>query len=238
MSEEVEIELRNYINAFKLKRKIWDSEAEEKVYRILRYYIDESYVIVPHVPFLEVFPIGDAIEQNDQRELLRKKVTSYHFDFVVFDAWFHPVLIIELNGGMHQQCEYKKKIDSFKKQVLAAVCADDKERIKLLFINELCKSRSDDELIEIIRDKLKAEIKDRNNFPAYCLYCGGLLQYRRGKFGWCYECMQTGCTAPKNRRIKSECYVRLPLKEYTKEQELSAEKLKLLIRKPNSEENK
>lgn len=238
MSEEAEIELNSYINAFKLKRKLWDSAAEEKVYRILRYYIDESYVIVPHVPFLEVFPIGDTIDQYDQRELLRKKVVSYHFDFVIFDAWYHPVLIIELNGGTHQQKEYKNEIDSFKRQVVAAICAGNKENIKLIFINELCKSLTDDELIEIIRDKLNAEIKHRINLPAYCLYCGALLQYRKGKQCWYYECKQADCTAPKDHRIKNERYVRLLLKEYTKEQELTADKLKQLIRKPNSKENK
>lgn len=230
-----EIELGKHLKAFELKRKLWDSSAEEKVYRILRYYIHESYIIIPHVPFLEVFPIKDDVDYQ-VKEQLRSKVTSYHFDFVVFDAWFHPVLIMELNGGMHQQKDYKKKIDSFKKRVLEEVCADGKEKIKLIFVDELCKSKTDDELIEIIRDKLKAEMRDRVNCPAYCIYCGSLLHYQKGEGGWYYECKQTDCAAPRNKRIKKEWFIHPLLKEFTKEQELTAEKLKQLIRNPNGKD--
>lgn len=105
---------------------------------------------------------------------------SYHFDFVMFDAWFHPVLIMELNGGVHQQKDYKKKIDSFKKRVLYEVCADGKEKIKLIFVEELCKSKTDDELTEIIRDKLKVALNDRVQYPTYCRYCGYMMDYKKG----------------------------------------------------------
>lgn len=235
--EDVDLELSSYINAFELKRNLWDSTAEEKVYRILRYYIHESYVVVPHVPFLEVFPIGGSID-HQTKELLRKKVATYHFDFVVFDAEFHPVLIIELNGGMHQQKEYKKKIDSFKKQVTDSICSGGKEKIKLIFIDELCKPRTDDELIEIIRNNLKVELGDRVKYPTYCHYCGYMMDYKKGPHGWYYECCQRDCTAPtnrNNRRIIGEKNVdKLPpaILNVDVRDELTAEKLKELVEKP------
>ncbi len=231
-----EIELSNHLKSFGLKRKLWDSLAEEKVYHILRYYIHESYIIIPHVPFLEVFPIKDDVDYQ-VKEQLRSKVTSYHFDFVVFDAWFHPVLIMELNGGVHQQKDYKKKIDSFKKRVLDEICADGKEKIRLIFVDELCKSKTDDELIEIIRDKLKVELNDRVKYPTYCCYCGYMMDYKKGPHGWYYECCQKDCTAPtnrNNRRIIGEKNIdKLPpaILKLDLQEELTAEKLKGYVKR-------
>ena len=47
--------LKDYVNAFELKEKFWDSEAESLVYDALRNFIDEHYVIVPHVATREIF---------------------------------------------------------------------------------------------------------------------------------------------------------------------------------------
>lgn len=154
-------------NNFVLKKGIWDSSAERKAYFALKSFINENYIIIPHVAFQDVFSIKEeTINMSDIQNQIRK----YHFDFVIFDSNFLPVLLIEINGRYHTQ-SYKKNIDAFKRQ-LVSLC-DGLQLIEIDFFE----SNKDEELKEIIEKSLYGHITSRNKYPAYCPICYSKLKY-------------------------------------------------------------
>lgn len=70
----------DFMGAFKLKKEFFDSEVEQRVYDILHMFINEEYIIAPHVGFREIFKWD--WEKNWP---LTDKVTKMHFDFGIYD---------------------------------------------------------------------------------------------------------------------------------------------------------
>lgn len=167
--------IKDYANSFVLKNDyFWHSEAEEKVYKILKEELDEHYIIFPHVAFTDIFDIKN--DSDDISKKLRNCVSKYHFDFVIYDAkLFLPVLLIEINGRTHTE-EYKKNIDIFKEKLFSDMKGTETE-LNLIQI-DLFEKVPDDELREIIINIINVP---RNRYRAYCSNCQNPLTYKYSK---------------------------------------------------------
>lgn len=173
-------------NNFMLKTGIWDSDAERKTYFILKSIINENYIIMPHVAFQDLFLIKEDTLNISE---IRNQIQKYHFDFVIFDSNFLPVLLIEVNGRYHTQAS-KKETDAFKRQ-LVSLSGNNLQLIEI----DLFDSNNDEELKETIEKSLYGHITSRNKYPAYCPICHSVLTYLYRKDGTAafYKC-------PKCRR--------------------------------------
>jgi len=69
-----------------------------------------------------VFPktrIADVIETTDGKGYYfhRNKILPKHIDFLICNAFFHPIMAIELNGTSHRR-EDRKESDHQKREIL------------------------------------------------------------------------------------------------------------------------
>lgn len=78
--ETFELEIDdNIIRVFSLKKSFWDSPAESLVYETLKIFIDENYLIAPHVGLREIFYWDWKYDKR-----ITYKVNAMHFDFVIY----------------------------------------------------------------------------------------------------------------------------------------------------------
>lgn len=174
-SEKTYVNPKDFSDSFVLNdASFWHSDAEEKVYNILKKFIHWKYTIIPHVNFLDVFNIINA--DKEVSALLRNIVCKYHFDFVIFDSRFQPVLFLEINGSMHTK-KSKAEVDALKRKLFS-----DYGDLNLLEI-DLFDSVTDEILEEKIKSTLQSTIDSRRKYRAYCPYCKGALIYKYRKDG-------------------------------------------------------
>lgn len=161
--------LKDYVNAFELKEKFWDSEAESLVYDALRNFIDEHYVIVPHVATREIFKW-----KWKKNWTLTNKVNAMHFDFVIHHKDQHvnrPTLVVEVWGSEHYSDPKTTERDEFKQSVLK------KMGIKYIII-DLSQSMSDQNIIEKTIECIKKEIPSREHYTVYCPLCSSVMEIK------------------------------------------------------------
>lgn len=192
MDKNSALKLEDYLSYFSLNEDtFWDSAAEEKVYNILLEVIDEHYIIFPHIAFKDIFKIEGKKIPGD----LYDKFLKYHFDFVIFDINFIPVLLIEINGSSHT-LEWKSDIDKFKK-LLSSKCD-----LPLASIDLLEHLNDREFKIKICRS-LVATVDSRRKCNVYCPKCKNILTYklnkdRKGSFYYCSHCKNPYSKEPKH----------------------------------------
>lgn len=164
VDEEVTTYLMDRVYLFSQRKSFWDGKIEEnieeKIYQTLKMFIDDAYIILPHIAFREIFWWGDWWTDPN----LTDRVTKMHFDFGIYNADFQPILFIEVYGKSHKEDPRVMERDKFKAEVMKR-CG-----MKLITIDCL-EAMTDQE----IRDKLiaciKAEVPDRKAYAAYCPHC-------------------------------------------------------------------
>lgn len=159
-----------FLNEFSLKERLIDSDAEDVVYSVLKTFINEQYMIFPHVSFRDVFKW-----RYDRYWRLTNKVALMHFDFGVYDKDYHPVLFVEVNGGKHEK-KNRAENDLFKKELMNA------NNIKLVTI-DLSNYKSNEEIREILIREIKSEVPNRKNYSVYCPECDAVMHIRPNKMG-------------------------------------------------------
>lgn len=164
------LKLMDYVNAFELKEKFWDSEAEALVYDALKIFIDEHYVIVPHAAPREILDW----EEWEKNWTLTNKVNAMHFDFVIHhkDQYVNrPTLVIEVWGSEHYSDPKTKERDEFKQSVLKKI------GVKYIII-DLSQSMSDQTIIEKTIECIKKEIPSREHYTVYCPFCSSVMEIK------------------------------------------------------------
>lgn len=194
--------LLGYVNEFFRKDELLDSEGEHVVYSVLKTFINEKYIILPHVHFREIF------ETKENYWKIKNRVAHMHYDFVIYNEEFFPVLFIEINGKKH---EGKKQeiIDEFKKAVLK------KNGMKLVTIN-LVTSMSDTEIREEVIHGIKRDVPSRNDYPVYCPECKSFMKVKRNKkigsyFYGCSKFQSSGCRGKRNITDVPALYNNIPI---------------------------
>lgn len=102
-----------------LKNYFWDGGKadsgykflEATVFDLLRKYISDSYILIPHVSLREIFCVRDTENSYPYFAFL----STHHVDFLIID-WkaARPVLALELDGKYHKENDKQIKSDSFK----------------------------------------------------------------------------------------------------------------------------
>ncbi len=163
--EEVETKvdyLMERIDFFKQRKDFWDSSIEKKVYQILRAFIDEAYIILPHVAFREIF---NWEWKKDSR--LTDRVTKMHFDFGIYNEDLQPIFFLELHGKNHKTKQGFIERDKFKAEVMK-FC-----EIKLITV-DCSEPMTDSEIRDKLIARIKEEIPDRQACATYCPRCRSL----------------------------------------------------------------
>lgn len=190
-----------FLNEFSLKERLIDGDVEDTVYSILNSFINNQYIIFPHVGFREVFKW-----KYDRYWRLTNKVALMHFDFGVYDREYHPVLFIEVNGGNHKE-KNRAENDLFKKELLRA------NNIKLIEI-DLSNYKSNEEIRETLIRAIKSEVPNRKNYPVYCPKCNTVMCIRPnnsgGFFYGCSRFAKYGCRGSRGINEVPPLYAGMP----------------------------
>lgn len=162
--EESTAYLMDRVYLFKQRRNFWDgnieNNIEEKVYQELKLFIDDAYLIIPHVAFREIFWWGDW--WSDRK--LTDRVTKMHFDFGIYNKELQPILFIEIQGKQHMEDPKVMERDRFKAEVMKR-CG-----MKLIMV-DCSKPMTDQEIREKVNASIKEAVPDRKTCAAYCPNC-------------------------------------------------------------------
>jgi Protein of unknown function (DUF2726). len=171
------------------------------IYSVLKTFINENYIILPHVGLREVF-----FWKYERYWDLTHKAALMHFDFGIYNSDFQPVLFIEINGKDHEK-KSRKENDLFKKELL------EKHRLKLVTIDATT-SMVNKEVREEVIKSIREEIPNRKSYPAYCPECGAVLEIKSNKkcetlFYGCSR-FKYGCKGSKNINNVPPLYEGIP----------------------------
>lgn len=157
----------------------WDSEIEPKVYKILKEFINDEYTIVPHETLAKIF----QCEWTEENKKITSKLNYCHYDFVVYNSDFCPVMLMEVNGSKHQKDKYTIVNDNMKKKIAA------KKKLKLVCI-DFSDSIPDNEIKDKVEKSIREAIPDKDSVPAYCPKCHAMMALRqnRSTMEWFYSC--------------------------------------------------
>lgn len=164
---EEQYSLLNFIDGFSLKEEmIKNDEAESIVYSTLESFINEKYIIIPHVGFRELFTWD-----WQKYYKITDRVTKMHFDFVIFTRNFMPVLVIEVWGKMHEEDPKVIERDIFKQRLL------EKCSLNLVKI-DVSKSMPNEKIKELTIQSIKDAIPDREKYTVYCPKCKAIMKIK------------------------------------------------------------
>lgn len=167
---EEQYSLLNFIDEFSLRKEmIKNDEAESVVYAALESFINEKYLIIPHVGFRELFTWD---WQRYYR--ITDRVTKMHFDFVIFTRNFMPVLVVEVWGKMHEEDPKIIERDTFKQKLL------EKCGLNLVKI-DVSKSMPNEKIKELTIQSIKDAIPDREKYTVYCPKCKAIMKIKSNK---------------------------------------------------------
>lgn len=163
--------LMNRVYLFSQKKTFWDGSVtdnmEEKVYTILREFIDKEYLILPHVAFREIFWWGEY--KSDWR--LTDRVTKMHFDFGIYNKELLPILFLEVHGKDHKVDTRVIERDKFKAEIMKH-CG-----MKLVTI-DCSEPMADSEVRNKVIACIRNEVPDRQAYAVYCPHCKSLMQIK------------------------------------------------------------
>lgn len=180
--------LMDRVYLFSQRKSFWDGKIEgnieEKVYQTLKLFIDNNYIILPHVAFREIFWWGKW--KDDWR--LTNRVTKMHFDFGIFNKDLQPIFFLEIHGKDHKEDPKVIERDKFKAEVIRHC------DMKLITM-DCSESITDQEIREKLIACIKKEMPDRQSYPAYCPRCRSLgknnlmnITPRKDGSGYFYGC--------------------------------------------------
>lgn len=170
-------ECMDLMGAFSLKKDFFDSEMEKKVYDILKAFINEKFIIIPHVSLREVFQWDWSLSEK-----ITNTVTKMHFDFGIYDTNLLPIMFVEVSGSEHIRNKKTKEADKFKKELLK------KYDLKLVNI-DVSKNIEEQELTSIVRQQIKQQIPSRDDYHVYCPNCHAAMYLVPNKKGiYFYSC--------------------------------------------------
>lgn len=158
----------NHIFMISRRKRFWDSDIEMKAYSALRSFIDNAYIILPHVAFREIFYWGKW-ESNWK---LTDRVTKMHFDFGIYNDNLQPILFIEIYGKQHYDNPEVMERDKFKAELMK------KCDLKMIAI-DFSGTIADNEIVDKLIQCIKEEVPDRNAYPVYCPKCNSLMKIKR-----------------------------------------------------------
>ncbi len=161
----------NHIFMISKRKKFWDSDIEMKAYYALRSFIDDAYIILPHVAFREIFYWGKW--ESDWK--LTDRVTKMHFDFGIYNDRLQPVLFIELYGKQHYDNPEVMERDKFKAELMK------KCDLKMIAI-DFSGSVADNEIADKLTERIKEEVPNREAYPVYCPRCNSLMKIKQNNF--------------------------------------------------------
>lgn len=182
-------ECMDLIGAFSLKKDFFDSEMEKKVYDILKAFINEEFMIIPHVSLREVFHWDWSLSEK-----IANTVTKMHFDFGIYDTNFLPIMFVEVSGSEHTRNKKTREADKFKKELL------EKYDLKLVNI-DVSKKIEEQELTSIVRQQIKQQIQSRDDYHVYCPKCHSPMYLKLNKSDGTYF---YGCSTYSSEN-KSNC---------------------------------
>lgn len=181
IQEEMETSayLMDRVYLFSQKKSFWDgnpiNNMEEKVYSVLKSFIDTEYLILPHVSFREIFWWGDWKSESK----LTDRVTKMHFDFGIYNKEFQPIFFLEIQGKEHKENPKVIERDKFKAEVM--------KRCGMKLITMDCSEpMPDSEIREKVVACIKKEVPARKAYAVYCPNCksrgkNSLMILRRNK---------------------------------------------------------
>lgn len=156
--------LMDRVYLFAQRKSFWDGKIEDniekKVYQELKLFIDDAYIIIPHVAFREIFWWGDWWSDSK----LTNRVTKMHYDFGIYNKEMQPILFIEIQGKEHKENPIVIERDKFKAEVMKH-CG-----MKLITI-DCSEPMTDYEIREKVVACIKKEIPDRKSYAVYCPNC-------------------------------------------------------------------
>lgn len=180
--------LMDRVYLFSQRKSFWDGTVEgnieEKIYQTLKLFIDDDYIILPHVAFREIFWWGKW--KDDWR--LTNRVTKMHFDFGIFNKDLQPIFFLEIHGKDHKEDPKVMERDKFKAEVI--------QHCDMKLITMDCSEpMTDQEIREKLIARIKKEVPDRQFYPAYCPRCRSLgknnlmnITPRKDGSGYFYGC--------------------------------------------------
>lgn len=171
--------LMDRVYLFSQKKSFWDgnpiNNMEEKVYSVLKSFIDTEYLILPHVSFREIFWWGDWKSEPK----LTDRVTKMHFDFGIYNKELQPIFFLEIQGKEHKENPKVMERDKFKAEIM--------RRCGMKLITMDCSEpMSDSEIREKVVMCIKKEVPARKAYAVYCPNCksrgkNSLMILRRNK---------------------------------------------------------
>ena len=90
------------------------NEGEHKAFHLLQRTFLGAYAVCPKVRLED---IADAV--GSDRFRLRGHTKSRHVDFLVIDAASSPVVVVEVDGGVHDTAK-QREVDELKDRILTA----------------------------------------------------------------------------------------------------------------------
>lgn len=165
-----------------IKGRLWDSDAEKKVDDILKSIISDEFIVIPHVGLREIF------NWDWKDGSIPKSIAKMHFDFVIYNKDYQPVLVIEIWGKDHKDNPLVEIHDGFKEKLLK------KLKLNPIVVIDLKEFIPDEQLKELVISKINdAELN------VYCPACGAPMQIKTNKttmekFYGCTKYYDNGCT--------------------------------------------
>lgn len=205
----------DHLKKFKKKWDYFDSEIERKIFPILKTFINNEYLIIPHAAPREILSW-----KWDDNWPLTNKVNSMHFDFVIFEQLFtdnmsvmlFPVLFIEVNGSDHEKKADVIEKDEFKQKLLEQL------GYKLVTI-DATKTIPDDSLEQVVIQCIKEAVPSREDYAIHCPKCKEKMQIKKNHKNqeYFYGCIKwrsdkTGCTGGRNISDVPPLYDGIPTK--------------------------
>ena len=215
MDEDLDY-LMDRLYLFSQRKNFWDGKAEgnieEKIYNELRSFIEDEYIILPHVAFREIFWWGKW--KDDWR--LTNRVTKMHLDFGIYNKELLPIFFLEIQGKEHKENPKVIERDKFKAEVM--------KRCGMKLITMDCsETMTDQEIREKLVACIKKEVPDRQSYPVYCPACRSLgklnlmrITPRKDGSGYFYGCStykkekQDNCPGMDISKI-SPLYIGIPI---------------------------
>lgn len=181
----------DYIGRYKVRKSVFDSDMEMKVYPELRAFINDDYYVMPQVGWRTIF------QGKSENMKISTRVSSLSFDFFVFNVEWQPVLCIEVHGQNHLEPEVIER-DNFKKALL------EKNNIPMAVIDAK-KNIDDKDISEVVVQCIKSTVPDRDHYPVYCPKCQKIMKIRKNieKGKLFYGCSAfkhngSGCSGTRN----------------------------------------
>lgn len=182
-TETKSLHLPDYCRMFALRQSYWDHGIEWEVYSALRLFISDDYIVIPHEAFSNLF----YWKWEDDWKLT-DRVTKAHFDFAIYNNYFMPIMLIEVNGSTHKCSPNRMEMDEFKRKLAA------EKGVRLISIDA---TKTIGNIQQEVEERIRHEFPDRDSCPTYCPVCHSrirmILQRNKSTNEYFYRCVNKEC---------------------------------------------